>query len=157
MRHYTSKEDRVWRHISPEPNTGCWLWAGHVGHFGYGRSWDESKRGFITAHRMVYEALAGPIPAGLFLCHRCDNPSCVNPAHFFLGTKRDNNADKIAKGRQARGRRIALAKLDEPLVREMRAKYAAGGVTIQELADEFGVANSGCSRIINRKLWGWVA
>lgn len=86
----------------PEPNSGCWIWLGSLDRKGYGRI-----GGHTLAHRRIYSELVGAIPSGLCLCHRCDTPACVNPEHFFLGTRADNNFDMFRKGR-ARKRGGAL-------------------------------------------------
>jgi len=90
----------------PEPNSGCWLWCGEVNPKGYGRVTlvlnGRTGRGAarrLMAHRLSYEQHKGPIPAGLLVLHRCDNPPCVNPGHLFVGTARDNLHDMIRKGR----------------------------------------------------------
>lgn len=93
--------DRFWSHVDPEPNSGCWLWSGAWNGkwnvCGYGRfNIDGVMR---QAHRWAYEHFRGPIPDGLFACHKCDTPPCVNPDHLFLGTAVDNMADMIRKGR----------------------------------------------------------
>lgn len=82
----------------PEPNSGCWLWTAGVGIGGYGRLWCGAG---LTryAHRFSYELAFGPVPSGMFVCHRCDTPACVNPDHLFLGTHRDNMRDMQQKGR----------------------------------------------------------
>lgn len=86
----------------PEPNTGCWLWSLSCPGFGYGRA----KRNIGTsrnAHKLSYEGFFDEAPKGICVCHKCDTPACVNPDHLFLGTLQDNNKDRDAKGRQAKG------------------------------------------------------
>lgn len=70
-----------WAAVSPEPNTGCWLWVGPSAK-GYGRYWVSSISRQVQAHRFAYEALTGPIPTGLQIDHLCRNRSCVNPDHL---------------------------------------------------------------------------
>jgi hypothetical protein len=80
-----------------ENENGCWLWKLRTDTFGYG------KYGGDPVHRLSYQALIGPIPIGLLVCHTCDVPACVNPDHFFLGTARDNMLDRERKGRGNKG------------------------------------------------------
>jgi len=108
------------------------------------------------AHRVAWETAHGPIPKGMCVCHHCDNPPCIELTHLFLGTKPDNNADMVAKGRQARGERIASAKLTEADVRAIRALYAGGGLLQRELAHQFGIAQTTVSHIVTGECWGHV-
>ena len=76
----------------------CWEWKGARVKGGYGNRGIGGGRSALT-HRLAYEWVYGPIPAGMHVLHRCDNPPCCNPAHLFLGTERDNALDKCRKGR----------------------------------------------------------
>lgn len=92
-----SAEERFWLYVSPEPNSGCWLWIGSGDRRGYGSfSYQGRSR---SAHRWAYEHYMGPIPDGMMVCHKCDVPACVNPDHLFLGTNSDNMKDCYRKGR----------------------------------------------------------
>lgn len=93
--------ERFWRFVSPEPNTGCWLWDGSVDTHGYGQLRVKQKgSGSLAYATHISLAMDGrPVPPGLCACHRCDVPACVNPEHLFPGTQRDNIRDAMAKGR----------------------------------------------------------
>lgn len=94
-----SEAERFWEKVSPEPTSGCWLWAAAYTTW-YGTFMRSNQRQ-ENAHRVAWELHHGrKIPEGMLACHRCDNPGCVNPAHLFLGTYRDNEWDKIRKGRK---------------------------------------------------------
>lgn len=91
-------EERFWSKV--EKTDTCWIWtAAKIN--GYGVFWHSGKN--MKAHRLSYEAAFSPIPIGLYVLHHCDVPSCVNPAHLFLGTQRDNIQDMDSKGRGRRG------------------------------------------------------
>ena len=77
----------------------CWVWRGDLTGDGYGRFGGHRPGISVLAHRLSWEMHVGPIPPGLDVLQRCDNPPCVNPAHLFLGTQADNNADRLRKGR----------------------------------------------------------
>jgi hypothetical protein len=111
--------------------------------------------GLKYAHRIAYELTIGPIPEGMHVLHRCDNPSCVNPAHLFLGTLADNAKDMYAKGRGADrdGEKGPSAKLTWEIVTEIRRRYAADATTYRQLGAEFGVVSSQIGHIIRGEQW----
>ncbi len=93
--------ERFWDKVdlSAGPNK-CWLWLGAT-NTRYGMFWCGGRQ--VKAHRFSWEMVHGPIPDGLLVCHRCDNPPCVNPSHLFLGSMSDNILDAVAKGRHVPG------------------------------------------------------
>ena len=139
---------------SPErPGVGCWEWKGRRLPGGYGQLSVRGKN--VCAHRVSYEIHTGPIPDGLDVCHRCDNPPCVRPDHLFLGTRSENLQDATRKRRTRTtpqyGWDNKKTKLSEEQVAEIRARYAAGERNQSALAREFGVHHSRVWQLVNRK------
>jgi hypothetical protein len=86
---------RFFSHV--EKTQGCWNWLTALSPKGYGITWYKRKK--LAAHRLAWIIFVGPIPEGMQVCHKCDNPKCVNPEHLFIGTNYDNVQDKVAKNR----------------------------------------------------------
>lgn len=155
-----SLEERFWEKVkTPLDPDECWVWtAATDGLFGYGKIGVtvDGKHSSTQAHRVSWELHYGPIPKGLFVCHHCDNPLCVNPSHLFLGTQVDNMRDARAKGRMKshffKGGRFHT-KLTEDQVIEIRERYSAGGILRRELAEEFGVSLGCIADILGGHNW----
>lgn len=130
----------------------CWEWSACKTKDGYGQF--RFHKQMQLAHRIAYHLYVGEIPVGMCVCHRCDNPSCVNPVHLFLGTHIDNMLDRDNKGRDAdhRGEKNGHAKLINAQVVEIRKKHSEGA-TQSELAKEFGVSQSTISHILCGETW----
>ncbi len=137
--------------IMPDPNSGCWLWTG-VLMDGYGAIRRGPRGGgMLRAHRVIWEACHGSIPSGLHVLHKCDVRHCVNPDHLFLGTNLDNIADKMAKGRQAKGESAANVKLTNSQVREILLFDPA--TSNVKIAEKYGVSDVTISRIRRGLRW----
>lgn len=143
--------------------SGCWLWQRSI-RDGYGRTEADGRK--IGAHRRSWELHRGPIPAGLFVLHKCDVPHCVNPDHLFLGTHLDNMADMVAKERTVKkrgpqrkksgpavGPNHPRAKLAWVNVRAIRRAFAALGTGIKPLARAYGVSPAQIRRIVRGERW----
>lgn len=144
--------DRFWAKVDTAGD--CWEWRAHRKIAGYGQ-FTVRKGYFVSAHTVSYALANGPIPAGMVICHRCDNPPCVRPTHLFVGSAADNANDMVAKGRQGlrlRGEEHLSARLTEEKVRQIRAIPGYQGV-LKDLAAEHGVSVKTISNIRKRKTW----
>ena len=131
----------------------CWLWIGSCNKQGYGQIGSGPPRNtMLRAHRVSYELHYGTIPNEMDVCHHCDNPPCVNPAHLFLGTARDNAQDARRKGRTAKGERQGHSKLSTADVYSIRYRSLQGERNIN-LAKEYGVTDATICEILHRKSW----
>jgi hypothetical protein len=145
-----SLDERLRHHGWTVTASGCWEWDGFRMDNGYGQMAVGANKKML-ATRAAYRAWVGELPDDMAVCHRCDNPPCINPKHFFLGTKADNNADMASKLRVANGERSGRHKLSDAEVEQIRRDYAAGGEGQQSIADRFGVTISTVSVIVNYK------
>lgn len=150
--------DRFWEKVDKSGGPdACWPWTGSTSFWGYGKLGSGGKHGrTLAAHRLSYEMATGEkLRAGDNVCHRCDNPPCVNPAHLFRGNQADNVRDCIAKGRVCRGSRGVhllhgekhpASKLTNAEAQEVRAMRKQG-LTFQAIGDRFGVHREQARRI----------
>ena len=133
----------------------CWLWIGCKDKDGYGRKGIKKKT--FKAHRIAYFLHYGILPDDKLVCHSCDNPSCVNPKHLFLGDWNDNVQDMMKKGRYVQGgkphpgEKNGRALMKEKEVREIYSKYKKKPYS--ELAKEYGVTKSCIQNIMLKKSW----
>jgi len=98
----------------------------------------------VGTHRVSWMVHNGPIPAGLIVCHRCDNPPCVNPDHLFLGTKAENSLDMVRKGRQKRGESLPQSKLTDAQIQEIKSLT---NIPQRQIGKMFGISQGAVSMI----------
>jgi hypothetical protein len=173
--------DRFWEKVQKGTDSDCWPFIGTRNNKGYGMFQQkiDGAHGKRLAHRVSYELNIGPVPNGLFVLHRCDNPPCVNPRHLFIGDRSDNSRDMYSKGRWSmdpskrvpppricgdkhhlrrhpekvmRGELAKNAKLTDDLVRQYRAQLASGKA-LRQLARETGLARKTLMHMRDRVTW----
>lgn len=153
----------------------CIVWTGAKAGRGYGVKLHNGRMEYV--HRIAAEATFGPIPKGMVVMHKCDNPACHNPNHLEVGTQSQNMADMRAKGRSAagnrhwsktnpgqvlRGERVGTSKLTKEIVLAIRAAYIkspagkTSDTSLTAIARKFGIAFQTASKIVNRKTWSHV-
>lgn len=145
-------EEQFWACVD-KPETGCWLWPAARG--GHGVATPNRLTGYKLPYRVAWELTYGPIPEGMFICHKCDVARCVRPDHLFVGTAADNNADMMAKRRNgiARGKENgATTLIDEDIV-EIRRLSECGAASYTQLSKQFGVHTNTIYRIVNKLTW----
>jgi len=147
-----SLEERYWLKVDRRGQEDCWAWAGGCDHGGYGRIKAAGERRNLAAHRVAWEFRYGPIPGGLCVLHRCDNPGCVNPEHLFLGTVADNNRDKKEKGRSTRGESNHHSRLTEWQAIAIRSDCRAR----RAIAADYGICESQVGHIRAKRRWGHI-
>lgn len=141
--------------LTQRDGNGCLIWCGTKNVRGYGQI-SIGARGsakIFLAHRLSYLVHKGDIPRGYYVCHSCDNTSCVNPDHLWLGTPKDNAKDCYNKNRTPFGDRQHLAKLNNDKVANIREIYKKGNIFYKDLSMMFGVSVTTIWQIINNKTW----
>lgn len=144
--------DRALNNYMPVPEAGCWLWLGGQRDKGYGYIYTKGPPHLkLPAHRGFYLAFNGEIPDDMHVCHKCDTPACVNPAHLFLGSNLDNVADRVAKGRSAKhagdeNPNATLTAADVIAIRSSRGSAS-------DVAKAFNVSKTNVLSIRKRTTW----
>lgn len=154
--HGYSKENRFLLRVAEPTKTGCREWTGSKNsRFGHGQWRNEDGEVELT-HRAAWRMFVGPIPEGMHVLHKCDNPPCVNIKHLFLGTHGDNMKDMWAKGRAhpgiLKGEKHGMSKLTAEIVREIRSSSETG----KALAERFGLTPTTICDVRKRRTWNHV-
>jgi len=135
---------------------GCWEWTGFRDKNGYGRISYEHHQKMVPVHRLMYKLLKGEIPPKLYVCHHCDNPSCFNIHHLFLGTPKDNSRDRENKQRgrtqNQNGEKNHAAVLNPEIVLSIR-KDKEDGMRERDIVRKYRLRQGTISKILLRKLW----
>lgn len=142
---------RFWDRVDRRGAEECWEWRGAKQKYGHGLLSVAGRN--LKAHRISYEYHVGPIPDGLCVRHRCDNPPCVNPAHLELGTRADNNRDRDERGRHVKleGEAHGMHKLTDVEVAEIRRLAAEGTMRKFRIAERFGISEGYLYRLIKNE------
>lgn len=144
-----SHHEKFWEKV--DKSGDCWNWLGHIDKCGYGKFWN------YLAHRFSWVDSFGEIPDGMYVCHKCDNPRCVNPDHLFLGTQKDNMDDMVKKGRHkyVKGEESHKSKLNKNDIYVIRS-LVSQGYTHLEISKKFRVSISAIAHIVHGRSWSWV-
>ena len=146
-------DERFWEKVVILDKESCWEWQKLSRQpEGYGSFYDGDKT--IGAHRYSWTIHFGKIPEGLYVCHHCDNPPCVNPSHLFLGSSDDNNKDMAKKGRCAHGEHHGVSTLTSEQVLRLRHQYNHTNITQLELSKIYHISQSTVSNIVRGETWG---
>jgi len=152
-----TKEQRFWQKV--EKTDTCWNWTAATHEFGYGvfgRGGGKAN-GLHRAHRYSYRLHHGEIPKGMFVCHSCDNPACVNPTHLFIGTAADNHADMRSKGRHVDpprnfGKSNVNVTLDKEMADKIR-RLRSDGLTYEEILPQVDCGRTTIARVCRGESW----
>jgi len=135
-----TREELFWNKVNQDGplilDTPCWIWTAYTVHTGYGQFWNGVR--LILAHRFSWELHFGILPKNLLICHKCDNPACVNPEHLFMGTHKDNMEDMIAKNRDYHNKKLTDAQVLQIYnsvnpAKNLAEKYNVHVATIHEI------------------------
>lgn len=151
--HGLTEEARFLKRVIVGKPTECWTWTGSVMKVGWHGQWRNAAGEIEPTHRAAWRLFKSPIPEGVHILHRCDNPICVNPGHLFMGTQSTNMLDMWAKGRARPkthlGEKHGMSKVTAEIVKEIRASEESGTV----LAAKFGIKPTTVCDIRKRRTW----
>jgi hypothetical protein len=152
MHHHESQADLFWSKVKKRRGPLCWEWQAGCQRAGYG--WVAFEGKTQLAHRVAYYLTFGKIPAKLCILHTCDNRRCVNPSHLWIGTRTDNNRDRMMKGRSRprRGETSGKSKLNNKKVKEIRKAVGK----CRDIATKYGVSFGTIARVRSRVSWAHV-
>lgn len=147
-------ESRFWRKVL-KSDSGCWCWTGSKTKKGYGkiRLASDQKSPMVLASRVSWVIHNKQDAGQLLVCHTCDNPSCVNPKHLFLGAYTDNNLDMKNKNRHSKGEFHASAKISEADAKNILLRYASGEISMSRLGRKYGIGTMQVCRIVHGSRW----
>lgn len=150
--------ERFWDQVDIKSIEECWTWMGYKNKKGYGRFGITSYNKYLS-HRYCWTICCGDIPLGLFVLHKCDNPSCVNPMHLFLGTNSDNMIDCSNKDRsnKPRGENNPSHKLKTIDIINIRKQYISGEYSQRQLAKMYNIHQTTIGDIVRQELWQHVS
>jgi len=145
---------RFWSYVDIRGLFDCWEWKGFLNKDGYGHF--RFNKHHIKANRFSYQLYHGEIPEGKLVCHKCNNPKCVNPFHLYAGTPQDNMADKVRTNRQARlrGESNGHSELTEKQVLEIRKNK--DNLSQRELGELYNIGISAIGHIIRKETWKYL-
>lgn len=159
---FHTTEERFWSKVDKSAGLNeCWLWKGGTTSKGYGRFW-------LNGHPVsaTHFAIGKHVPHGVFVCHKCDNPKCVNPDHLFFGSPKANQQDMWKKGRGVtervnrenylRGEKHRLSKLTKENVKQIRSMYKFRKFGAARLAKLFGVSKHAIQDVLNKRTWSHI-
>lgn len=151
--HGLTEYERFLKRLDIRGNAECWEWQGSVIKACWHGQWRNSSGKHELAHRAAWRLFKGPIPGGMFVLHKCDNPKCCNVAHLFLGTQSDNAKDMWAKDRARPktnyGEKHGMAKVTEEIVREIRSSPLPS----KELAKRYCISDTNVCDIRKFRTW----
>lgn len=150
--------ERFERYVSPEPNSGCWLWTGACINTGYGvfnigRAVDGDKRN-VLAHRMALSLSGTVVPDDKCVLHKCDNKVCVNPDHLYVGTVKDNSRDAVERGRHGGRPMPGTENPRAKITADMALAIYSSADSLSVLAERYGISRTQAGHIKNKKSWG---